>query len=482
MSRPEGWSVSPELATPANLGGLRFADPDIERDYRAWRTEHVRAFTRFAMYAGAGAAALAWVAVLFGALVDLRPLALALIPVVAILLGGSAIWTRSEEHARLQLPAGSLANLLGGMLAVAMTAPTHNTPVVGACASMAAYFGLTMFRLTPLVALVSVGPYMLLAAALAIIWHADGTIGEQDLVLGLFIPLTTLVTGMLVNLAMEWITRQTYLDHLIIESQQDALFEERTSLARFLSPGIAETVHRTGFTEDAVRTEIYSLTAVSIDLRGFTSYTQRHGAERMVEVLQDYYAAVIASAGEYGATVKDFAGDGALVLVGAPYPRADHTRAGLRLARDMLIRVREVMARWSTPEAPLGAGVGIASGECAVGAIGSLEQLEYAAVGTAVNLSARLCDIAKDGQILMAAGTARALEESPGWHREIVTLSGVPEPVEVTIEDTVDPDEMIPADRPAQTDATSSGPSSDPSSGPAPIPHQPGPGRESPIG
>jgi len=448
MERPEGWSTSPELSAPADLGGLRFTDPDIERDYRGWRAEHVRTFTSFAMYAGAGAAVLAWFAVLFGALVDLRGLALTLIPAIAALLAGGAAWTRAERHHHLLLPAAGLANLLGGILAVAMTAPVHSTPLVGASTSMAAYFGLTMFRLPPLIALGCVSPYLLVAAGLPIVWHRDGTIGDQDLALGLFIPLTTLVTGTLVNLAIEWITRQTYLDHLIIESQQDALFEERTSLARFLSPGIAETVHRSGFT-DELGCEIYSLTAVSIDLRGFTTYTQRHGAERMVEVLQDYYAAVIASAEEYGATVKDFAGDGALVLVGAPFPRADHTRAGLRLARDLLARVREVTAAWGTPETPLGAGIGIASGECAVGAIGSVAQLEYAAVGTAVNLSARLCDIARDGQILMAAGTARALEESPGWRREIVTLSGIPESVEVTVEDTLHPHEMIPADRPA---------------------------------
>jgi class 3 adenylate cyclase len=291
-----------------------------------------------------------------------------------------------------------------------------------------------------------VAPYLLLAGGLAVAWHASGTIGDQDLALGVFLPLTTLVTGVLASLAIEWVTRRAYLDHLVIEAQQDALFEERTSLARFLSPDIAETVHRGVGPE--VRCEIYSLTAVSIDLRGFTKYTQRHGAERMVEVLRDYYAAVIASAEEFGATVKDFAGDGALVLVGAPYPRADHTRAGLRLARDLLLRVREVTADWSTPDTPLGAGIGIASGECAVGPIGSLAQLEYAAVGTAVNLSHRLCDIAKDGQILMAAGTARALEESPGWRREIVSLSGIPESVEVTIEDTLHPHEMIPTDRP----------------------------------
>ena len=454
MSRPDGWSVSPELTAPADLGGLRFADQDIERDYRAWRTEHVRAFTRFAMYAGAGAAVLAWAAVLVGALVDLSGPAIALIPAFAIALAGAAAWTRSPERERFLMPAGSAANLLGGLLAVLMTVPTHSTPLVGACASMTAYFGLTMFRLTPLLALASVTPYLLLAAGFSVGWHVDRTISDQDLVVGLFIPLTTLLTGMLVNLAMDWITRQTYLDHLIIESQQDALFDERTSLARFLSPGVAEAAHRTGFGED-VGCEIHSLTAVSIDLRGFTTYTQRHGAERMVEVLQEYYAAVISAAEEYGATVKDFAGDGALVLVGAPYPRADHTRAGLRLARAMLTQVREVMAAWSTPETPLGAGIGIASGECAVGTIGSLAQREYAAVGTAVNLSGRLCDIAKDGQILMAPGTARALEESPSWRREIVTLSGVPESVEVTIEDTLDPHEMIPANRPA------------------PIPHQP---------
>jgi class 3 adenylate cyclase len=472
MGRPDGWTASPELTTPTALGGLRFADPDIERDYRAWRTEHVRAFTRFAMYAGAGAAVLAWFAVLFGALVDLRGLALAVIPVMAVLLAGAAVAARHDDRVRLLMPAASVVNLLGGMLAVAITAPTHSTPVVGACAAMAAYFGLTMFRLPPVLAAAAVTPYLVGAAALAVFWHARGTVGEQALVLGLFIPLTTLVTGMLVNLAMEWITRQTYLDHLIIESQQDALFDERTSLARFLSPGIAETVHRTGFTGE-VGCEIYSLTAVSIDLRGFTKYTQRHGAERMVEVLQEYYAAVIASAEEFGATVKDFAGDGALVLVGAPFPRADHTRAGLRLARDMLVRVRGVTSRWAMPDTPLGAGIGIASGECAVGAIGSLAQLEYAAVGTAVNLSHRLCDIAKDGQILMAAGTARALEESPGWRREIVTLSGIPESVEVTIEDTLHPHEMMPADRPH--------PRAQHRAGPGDVPAQPGPERAAPV-
>lgn len=145
---------------------------------------------------------------------------------------------------------------------------------------------------------------------------------------------------------------------------------------------------------------------------------------------------VIDSAREFGATVSHFAGDGAMALVGAPIQRADHTRAGLELGREMLRRVREVTERHSVTATPLGAGVGIASGECAVGPIGSLSQLHYTAVGHAVNLSSRLCDVARDGQILMAAGTARALEDESDWRRQSFSLPGIADPVEVTVEST----------------------------------------------
>ncbi|MBO9522684.1 MAG: adenylate/guanylate cyclase domain-containing protein [Nocardioidaceae bacterium] len=433
MTRPEGWPIVSELTFPASRLGLTFTDPDIERDYRGWRTAHVRGFAQFALYAAAGAALCAWFAVLFGALDRLRALSLVLIPLMVVVLVAGALLAGQEDRASLVAPVSAAVNLGGGVLAVAMTYPTHSAELTGACVAMAAYFGLTLFRLPPLVAFAGVAPYVALAVVASIRWHAQGRIDDQQLAAGLFIPVTALLTGMVINLAVEWLTRQTYLDHVIIEHQAEQLLEERSSMARFVGPDIAETARLAG----SGHPEIYSLTAVSVDLRGFTTFTQRHGAEFMVQVLQEYYAVVIETATEYGAAVKDFAGDGALILVGAPYPRPDHTRVGLRLARTLMGNVREVTARWSTPETPLGAGVGISSGECAVGAIGTVNQLEYAAIGTTVNLSARLCSIAGDGQILMGPGTARALEESPGWRREVIALAGIAEPVEVTIEDTL---------------------------------------------
>ncbi|MET3961719.1 class 3 adenylate cyclase [Marmoricola sp. OAE513] len=437
MTRPDGWPVVSELTSPESRRGLRFVDDAVEQDYRSWRGDHVRAFAQVAMYGAAGAAFCAFVAVTFGALGygQYRVLGMTLIPAMIGLLLLGVVVSRSEDRSHLTGIWSSLANLVGGILAVALTYQTDDLALTGACVTMAAFFGLTMFRLLPRTALLSVSPYVALAAAATIQHYADDKITEEQLAVGLFIPITALLSGMVLNLAIEWITRQTYVDHLIIESQQDALFDERSNMARFVSPDIAETAHLSGLHTD-IRTEIYSLTAVSIDLRGFTSFTQAHGAEFMVQVLQEYYAVVIDAAKEYGATVKDFAGDGALILVGAPYPRPDHTRVGLRLARHMIERVRTVTDKWATPETPLGVGIGISSGECAVGAIGTEQQLEYAAIGTTVNLSARLCSRAQDGQILMGPGTARALEETLGWTRELMTFNGIPEPVEVTIEDT----------------------------------------------
>ncbi|MCW2855837.1 MAG: hypothetical protein JWR52_1452 [Marmoricola sp.] len=435
MTRPDGWPVVSDLSSPETRWGLTFTDESVEADYKVWRRGHVRAFMQVAMYGASGAATCAFVAVVFGALSHLRVLALILIPLMALLLLVGGIVTGIESRSHQVLAWGAVANLIGGCLAVALTYEMNDPALTGACVTMAAFFGLTMFRLPPTVALASVGTYIVLDGAAVIRMHAEGHVTNQQFAVGLFIPVTALLSGMVLNLTIEWITRQTYVDHLIIDAQQEALFDERSNMARFVSPDIAETAHLSGLNLN-LRTEIYSLTAVSIDLRGFTTFTQQHGAEFMVQVLQEYYAVVIEAAQEYGATVKDFAGDGALILVGAPFPRPDHTRVGLRLARHMINRVREVTDKWSTPETPLGVGIGISSGECAVGAIGTAQQLEYAAVGTTVNLSARLCSIAQDGEILMGPGTARALEESPGWSRTVLTLAGIPEPVEVTIEDT----------------------------------------------
>ena len=102
-----------------------------------------------------------------------------------------------------------------------------------------------------------------------------------------------------------------------------------------------------------------------------------------------------------GGTIKDQAGDGVLVLIGAPIWFADHADRALELARQIREGSVAFSAEWSTPELQLGVGVGTASGFVTVGVIGAASRLEYTAVGPAVNLASRLCSEAVHGEVLV---------------------------------------------------------------------------------
>ncbi|MDB5986129.1 MAG: adenylate/guanylate cyclase protein [Nevskia sp.] len=175
-------------------------------------------------------------------------------------------------------------------------------------------------------------------------------------------------------------------------------------MSRFLSSQVAELVRERGL-EGAMQQNFLEITAVVSDLRGFTAYAQAHPSSRVIEVLRDYYDAAGQVVADYGGTIKDFAGDGILVLVGAPIPMPNHASVGLAIARRLRDTAREVTERWSSPGHRLGIGLGVASGFVTVGVIGSASRLEYTAVGPAVNLASRLCEHAGDGEILVDART-----------------------------------------------------------------------------
>jgi class 3 adenylate cyclase len=176
-------------------------------------------------------------------------------------------------------------------------------------------------------------------------------------------------------------------------------------MSRFLSPQVAKMVSERGLSS-AMQQKQLEITVVCCDLRGFTAYAQAHSSSHVLEVLREYYDAVGKIVADFGATIKDFAGDGILILVGAPLPLDEHAKVGLEMARRIRIVATEMTRRWSTPTHTLGIGLGVATGMVTVGIIGSASRLEYTAVGSAVNLASRLCEQAHHGDILVDSRTA----------------------------------------------------------------------------
>ena len=204
-------------------------------------------------------------------------------------------------------------------------------------------------------------------------------------------------------------------------------------MARFLSPQVAKLVSERGL-KSATDEQTLEISVVCCDLRGFTAFSAATSSKKVIQILREYYDAVGAAAAAFGGTIKDQAGDGVLILVGAPIPLGDHAQRAVEMAKLIRSHGVAVTERWSDSELRLGVGVGVASGYVTVGVIGAGSRLEYTAVGPAVNLSARLCAEALHAEILFDPRTIELLT-SPAQRAELkpgeeLRLKGFSSPVQ----------------------------------------------------
>ena len=186
--------------------------------------------------------------------------------------------------------------------------------------------------------------------------------------------------------------------------------ERIARLKRFLAPQVADLVDRTG--DDSMlegrRTQVV---VVFCDLRGFTSFSAGVTPEEVMSVLSEYYEVLGRAITTFAATLISFSGDGLMVLVNAPVPVEEPALRAVDLAMEMQRSVQELSACWRARGFQIGFGVGLASGSATVGRIGYESRFDYTAIGSVVNLAARLCASAADREILMDAKVAEAIRD-----------------------------------------------------------------------
>jgi len=149
------------------------------------------------------------------------------------------------------------------------------------------------------------------------------------------------------------------------------------------------------------------------DLRGFTRLTERfaHDPAGLMEVLNAHLKKVLRSIAICGGVVEKFVGDGVMATFGASGDQDDHVGRAMAAAIG-LIGANEALNRRSAAEwgFRLEVGVGIASGDVVVGAVGSADRSELGVLGDAVNVAARLVTQAGPGEVLMTGTVYRAME------------------------------------------------------------------------
>jgi class 3 adenylate cyclase/putative methionine-R-sulfoxide reductase with GAF domain len=207
--------------------------------------------------------------------------------------------------------------------------------------------------------------------------------------------------------------------------------ERMARLKRFLPAAVADTVISSG-SEKMLKSHRALLGVLFCDIRGFTAFCETAEPEETIEVLQTYHEEMGKLINAHGAGVDHRMGDGIMVLFNDPIPCNDPAGDAVRLAVAMRGMMAELCVTWKRIGHRLGFGVGVSLGYATVGMVGFEGRSDYTASGTAVNLAARLCDEAKDGEILLSPRAAIAVEDDfPSISTGEVTLKGIREPVEV---------------------------------------------------
>ena len=185
--------------------------------------------------------------------------------------------------------------------------------------------------------------------------------------------------------------------------------ERLNMLRRFVSPQLAEAIASGG--EGILASHRREITVLFCDLRGFTSFAETAEPEEVMTVLREFHHAVGPMIFEHHGTIAQFTGDGMLVFFNDPVQLDDPAWESVQLAVRMRDRTGELSQQWRRRGHELTLGIGIAVGFATCGEIGFEGRTEYTAIGTVVNLAARICGIAAGDQILVTHRVHVAVED-----------------------------------------------------------------------
>lgn len=174
---------------------------------------------------------------------------------------------------------------------------------------------------------------------------------------------------------------------------------ERADMQKFVSQSTVEMIQSRAHQKVSAG-ERKQLTIFFSDIRGFTSLSARRRPEEVVEILNRCLSLQAAKVKKFSGDIDKFVGDAVVAL----FDGEDMALHAIRCAVEIHKALDAYNAEHSADE-PIHLGIGIATGEVILGSIGSEDRLDFTAIGSHVNLSARLCSLAGPREILLAEST-----------------------------------------------------------------------------
>jgi adenylate cyclase len=233
--------------------------------------------------------------------------------------------------------------------------------------------------------------------AIALLWVGGFALFRTDkIMIELVTPTLALATSL-------WLTES--LGGREARRQRELI---RATFSRYVSPKVVkEMIERPSLAIEGNRRE---MTFIFTDVAGFTTMSEAIGTQELADVLNAYLDGVCQVILRYDGTVDKFIGDAVFAIFNAPTDQPDHAERAVKCGLEIDAFAEGFREMQNARNVPFGATrVGIHTGTATIGNFGSLQRMEYTALGDAVNTASRLEGLNKYfGTRICASAATRA--------------------------------------------------------------------------
>jgi adenylate cyclase len=161
--------------------------------------------------------------------------------------------------------------------------------------------------------------------------------------------------------------------------------------------------------------EVRVLTLLFCDVRGFTTISEGMTAHELTRFINNLLTPLSAIILKHRGTIDKYMGDAIMAFWNAPLDDPDHAGHAIAAAEEMLAALGPLNEAWQREAEAAGRrmphvriGVGVNTGECCVGNLGSATRFDYSCIGDEVNIASRFESLTKEYGVGLLMGEQSA--------------------------------------------------------------------------
>jgi class 3 adenylate cyclase len=222
-----------------------------------------------------------------------------------------------------------------------------------------------------------------------------------------------IISSLVFGLNIYFMSKKDELQEALFKAEKDKA-EIAGKLAKYLSPQVYDSIFA-GDREVKIESYRKKLTVFFSDIKDFTRTTDRMESEALTGLLNEYLNEMSKIALEHGGTIDKYIGDAIMIFFGDPESRGSKkdALACASMALAMRTKMKYLRENWLEQGIanPLHVRMGINTGYCTVGNIGSEDRMDYTIIGGEVNLASRLESLAQEDSILISYETYALIKD-----------------------------------------------------------------------